>query len=191
MVYLNHPYYRIAAWIGIALLAGGLVAVVVQGRWLGVGMLAAFLSASVAFIFTRERLPNLFNLIFVLAAVVNAAGWVWDLYSRIGPYDEMAHAFTTFALTLALGFLVYYSVKAHFATHGLLFVLAIANLGIAIGAIWEVFEWVVNISHSLNDAMIDLIMDSTGAVVAGIFSAWAVRRPSGTTSANREPPEDA
>jgi hypothetical protein len=47
-------------------------------------------------------------------------------------------------------------------------------LGIAIGALWEVAEWRVGILlsteviESLNDTIIDLIMDSLGSVIAAI-----------------------
>ena len=48
-------------------------------------------------------------------------------------------------------------------------------MGIAIGALWEVAEWRVGIVlstaviESLNDTIIDLIMDSLGAAIAALM----------------------
>jgi hypothetical protein len=34
-------------------------------------------------------------------------GWVWGFFAMPGAYNEIVHAYTTFAITLALSFLVY------------------------------------------------------------------------------------
>ena len=54
-------------------------------------------------------------------------------------------------------------------------------LGIALGALWEVTEWVADkivaaqVVKGLDDTIIDLIMDSAGAVLAGLLSRWILR----------------
>ncbi len=66
--------------------------------------------------------------------------------------------------------------------------LTITCFGIAIGALWEVAEWTAGIVisteviESLNDTIIDLIMDSLGAAIAALTSLWTLQewmRPSG------------
>lgn len=133
------------------------------------------------FVIRDDRLPTLFDFLFVLAALLNAAGWVWGLFGMPGPYDEIVHAFTTFAITLAVSFLVYQRMLTVFRQHTILYLLTIASFGIAIGALWEITEWSAGkvlstqIIGSLNDTIIDLLMDTLGAIVAALVSLWALQ----------------
>src|SRR5689334_7965961 len=106
---LNWRGYRIIAWLGQALLAIFVIAAAVQGKWLNALGLGFFLVASFLFVVRDDKLPTLFDFLFVLAALLNATGWVWNLFGMPGAYDEIVHAYTTFAITLALSFLVYSS----------------------------------------------------------------------------------
>ncbi|NJN18955.1 MAG: hypothetical protein HC822_23210 [Oscillochloris sp.] len=172
--------YRLAAWIGQAILLGAIIVVLMRERFDGALVLGGFLLAAFGFMVFEDRLPNLFDLLFVVAALVNAAGWVWDLYAMPGYYDEIAHAYTTFAITLALGWLAYGSLFGSFREHRWLFMLVIASFGIALGAIWEIGEWTVDVlfpvqvTNNMYDTMIDLIVDSIGALFAGVVSVWAL-----------------
>lgn len=173
---LDRKSYRTAAWIGIALLVPAIVTAIVMEKWWGILMLAAFLIASIAFVAFEDRLPALFDLLFVAAALVNALGWAFDLYTRVPGYDDVAHAFTIFAVTLSLGFLAYHSVRAHFRGRGTLYVLAIASFGLSVGALWEMIEWAF--IGTLRDPVADLYMDAIGALAAGLLAAWALRQES-------------
>lgn len=68
-----------------------------------------------------------------------------------------------------------------FRQHTILYLLTIASFGIAIGALWEVAEWsagkilATEAIESLDDTIIDLVMDSLGAGIAAITSLWALR----------------
>lgn len=168
---LSSRGYTAAAWAGVALLAVAVVYVAIMGNWFGALLLAAFLTVSVAFVVAKP-LPSLFDLLFVAAAMLNAAGWVWDLYGKVVGYDEIAHFATSFAITLSLGFLVYREVREPFREHRLHFVLVIASFGITLGAFWEIFEWAL--LRSLPNPIVDIIADSLGAVGAGVFAAWAL-----------------
>lgn len=174
--------YRVGAWVGQALLAVAIVVAFLQGRSMGALTLVGFLIASVVFVLRDDWLPNLFDMLFVIAALVNAAGWVWNLFELPGPYDELAHAYTTFAITLALGWLAYGSLFGSFRQHRWLFMLVIASFGIALGALWEIAEWTADIFvrtdvvRGLDDTIIDLIVDSLGALLAGAASVWALTK---------------
>ena len=176
----NWRGYRYAAWAGTVLLAVAMIAAAISGQWLAAAPLAGFLIASVLFIKLEDRLPTLFDLLFVIAALLNAGGWAFKWYNTIGPYDEVAHGFTTFAITLALGYLAYGAMLTSFHRQHLLFVLTIASFGIAIGALWELAEWAADfvvaseVVENIDDIMDDLIMDSIGAVLAGVLSLWAL-----------------
>jgi len=185
----NWRGYRVAAWVGQALLTIAVIAALSQGKWQNALGLALFLVASLAFVVMVDRLPTLFDFLFVLAALLNAGGWVLGLFYQPGLYDEIVHAFTNFAVTLALSFLAYSSMLIIFRNHKRLYLLTITSLGIAIGALWEVAEWTAGIVlsteviESLNDTIIDLIMDSLGAAIAALTSLWTLQewmRPSAT-----------
>ena len=155
--------------------------------------LTFFLIISFAFVIRDDKLPALFDFLFVLAALLNALGWVWGLFYLPGSYDEIVHAFTIFAIAkrarsafaLALSFLVYGSMLNIFGHHKILYLLTIASFGIAIGALWEVTEWSAGkilsteVIGSLDDTIIDLVMDSLGAALAALTSLWALQEWTG------------
>ncbi|MBD1849462.1 hypothetical protein [Leptolyngbya sp. FACHB-711] len=181
MMRTNWRGYRIAAWLGELVLFIAIIAAIAQGQWNNAIALAGFWIAALVFILTDDKLPTLFDFLFVIAALLNAGGWVWRLFYQPGPYDEITHAFTTFAITLALGFLVYRSMLSVFRQHPWLYVLTVASFGIAIGAIWEIMEWSAGfifnteVIGDVNDTVTDLIMDSLGAGFAAMISLWALR----------------
>jgi uncharacterized membrane protein YjdF len=180
MISTNWGGYRKAAWVGIALLAVAIVVVIIQRNWLGLGFLTGFLIASIVFVRLERKLPTLFDLIFVVAALINAGGCAWNLYNKPGPYDEIAHFFTIFAITLSFGFLLFRELMSSFAGHRVLFIITIASFGIAIGALWEIIEWSADfvipqqIVSGLFDTVTDLILDSLGATLAAFLNLWGL-----------------
>lgn len=188
----NWRGYRIGAWVGLLVLLVAIGAAVLQGEWNNAIALAGFGVAAVLFILTDDRLPTLFDFLFVIAALLNAGGWVWRLFYQPGPYDEITHAFTTFAITLALGFLVYRSMFSVFRQHPWLYVLTVASFGIAIGAVWEIVEWTAGfifnteVIGDVNDTVTDLIMDSLGAGFAALLSLWALREQISRRQSNEQ-----
>ena len=141
MLAINWKGYRFAAWIGQTLLAIATIAAVSPGNWSNAIGLALFLAAAIAFMVKDDRLPTLFDLLFSIAAVLNAGGWVWNWFEVIEHYDEIVHGFTIFALTLALSFVVYRPLMPIFRRHTLLYLVSIASFGVAIGGLWEICEW--------------------------------------------------
>jgi hypothetical protein len=186
MLSTNWRGYRIAAYIGQFLLGIAFILVLVQGNFQGALTLAGFLVASVAFVALDRYLPNLFDFLFVIAALINAGGWVWGWFYAPGPYDEIVHGYTTFSITLALSFLVYSPMLNVFRHHRVLFVLSVASFGIAIGALWEVFEWVTRVINDLDDTITDLIMDTIGATAAAVLSLWALQERTRPQSKEQE-----
>jgi hypothetical protein len=176
----NWEGYRKIAWTGVILLALALVVVVMQANWIGTAFLAGFLVVSVTFLKLEERLPTLFDVVFVSAALLNAIGCAWDLYNKPGLYDEVAHFYSIFAITLAVGFALYRELMGSYDGHRLLFVVTIASLGIALGALWEVAEWTADffvekqIVSGLFDTVTDLILDSAGALFAALLNLWGL-----------------
>ena len=170
----NWRGYRIAAWVGQFILAIATVIIFVRIGWQAGLILLLFLVASVVFVLKDRQLPTLFDLLFVIAALLNAGGWI-GLFYQPGPYDEIVHAFTTFSITLAVSFIVYSSMLPVFRSHRRLYILTIISFGIAIGALWEIFEWVTATINSLDDTIVDLIMDTIGAIAASLLSLLALQ----------------
>jgi hypothetical protein len=180
----NWEGYRIVAWVGQGLLAIAIVVMLIRGEWLAALTLGAFLVISYLFVAFERKLPTLFDLVFVFAALINAGGWTWNLYNQPGPYDEIAHFYTIFAITLASGYMLYSELMESFYDHRFLFVLTIASLGIALGALWEVAEWLADfatprqIVSGLFDTITDIILDSGGAVLAALLNLWGLHEHS-------------
>lgn len=176
----NWQGYRWAAWAGQALLVVAIVVVLFQRQWLAAATLGGFLLISYLFVAFERKLPTLFDLVFVIAALINAGGWTWNLYNQPGPYDEIAHFYTIFAITLATGYMLYSELMESFYDHRVLFVLTIASLGIALGALWEVAEWLADfvtprqIVSGLFDTITDIMLDSAGAILAALLKSARV-----------------
>lgn len=181
----NWRGYRIAAWIGQFLLAIATIFVSVKVGWQAGIILLLFLLTSFLFVLKDRRLPTLFDFLFVISALLNAGGWI-GLFYQPGPYDEITHAFTTFSITLALSFIVYNSMLSVFRSHRRLYILTIISFGIAIGALWEVFEWVTATINSLDDTIGDLVMDTLGAIAASLLSLLALQEQTSSQTNNRD-----
>ena len=110
----------------------------------------------------------------IIALVVNAAGFFLNWYDQFAWFDKVDHGFTTFALTLYLGFVLVGKVLTGSQRHRVLFVLVVASLGLAVGTLWEFAEWAYdevvpgdNIKGKF-DTITDLMMDTLGALLAGV-----------------------
>ena len=176
----NWPGYRLAAWAGVALMAGAIISIGAQGKWQGAATLAGFTIAAILFL-CISWMPALVNLAVAVAALLNAAGYVWDLYQQFWWFDKVVHGYTLFAITLPLGLIAYRSVLSGFRGHHILFVVALASFGLAIGAVWELAEWAYDMYAAGNaikgkfDTMVDLIVDTVGAFAAGWVSIWVLQ----------------
>ena len=116
-----------------------------------------------------------------IAILVNAAGYLMDLYDRFWWFDDAIHTYTSFALSLLLALLLYGRVLTGARMHSVLFVLAVAVLGGGIGALWEIAEWGYdqlvpeNAILGKTDTVIDMILDTMGSLAAGLVSLWMIR----------------
>jgi hypothetical protein len=170
---LNGRAYMLAAWAGIAVLGGWIPILALLGHWPGALAVIPFLAAAVGFVLYEPRLPIMFDALFAWAAVINAAGYAWDLYPTLASYDGFVHLCTTFAVTLTFGYLAYDSVRSAFHDHPWLFLVAIGSFGLGTGAIWEIFEWGVGVIGPVDDTIGDLLLDALGAVAAALLCVRA------------------
>lgn len=116
----------------------------------------------------------------IIAILVNVAGYLLNLYERFVWFDEVIHTYTAFALTLLIALLLYGEVLRGVRASPVLLIMVVASLGVALGAIWEIAEWVYDLVSpgddilGKRDTMIDMVLDTLGAVIAGIVSVQMV-----------------
>lgn len=176
---LDSRSYRRVSLIVLALIALAAVYFAVTGQWYDAAALGVLAILGLAFVAAHERLPSIFTLLFVLAGLVNAGGYVFDLWKSPAWFDETVHAFTSFTVMAAIGWMLLARTSLNAAGKSARLALAVAGLGLVLGGVREVFEWIIGIIGSPTDTMIDLVMDMIGAVAAGLFCAWAADRRCG------------
>lgn len=165
---LNHPAF---AWVTAAILLGALGGCVwlgVRSEWMQAAGAAAVAAVCGLMLAVRKWLPSAFGALIAIAAAVNAAGYILTLWHERTPFDEIVHAFTSFAGMTAIGWLV----LRRELRRDLRIFLSAVGIGFAVGIVWEGFEWLIGIIGDRGDTLMDLAMDSVGAVAAGALIVW-------------------
>jgi hypothetical protein len=185
--------YRVTLLIRLALLLVGAYALA-RGRWsvafaaagtLLLSYLPLLLASSI-----RIKLPLQFQLastLFLYASIF--LGEVGDYYERFWWWDVVLHAGSAFAFGF-VGFLTLYLLYARHKLKASPFLLSLFafTFGLAIGAIWEIFEFAMDQLFGLNmqknglrDTMWDLIVDGLGAGSAScigyVYLRFKIRDP--------------
>jgi hypothetical protein len=113
----------------------------------------------------------------VVVAFVYASlflGEALSFYSLFWWWDILLHGFSALIFGF-IGFIILYYLYAHHRIKSRTYMLALFSFSfaIAIGVVWEIFEFFMDTSFGLNmqksglvDTMSDLIIDSVGAIVA-------------------------
>jgi hypothetical protein len=159
-----------------------------EGQWMVmfvsiVGMVAIWLPL---FFAKNQRVHIPIEFEFLLAVFIYASiflGEIQGFYTRFWWWDVVLHTGSGIALGF-IGFLILYSLfrnKRLGIPPGLLAVFSFA-FALALGALWEIFEFVAdNIfgfnmqKHGLTDTMWDLIIDAIGAFVAAVSGYFYVK----------------
>ena len=166
------------------LLLGGAVGYALAGRG-GDAALLAFLGA-VTLVARVVNLPRVYDLSLTLAMALQGFGEVWGLYDRFVRFDDLVHV----TLPLLTSPVVYIALarldvvpdprdETH-VRHYVGIAVVTAALGIAIGGLWEIWEWRsdawfgTQLSESNDDTNGDLVRDTVGALLgAALLVVWA------------------
>jgi len=170
---LGSPRWRIAAWLGV--MASIVVAVIVlltTARSSGAVTLLGFAGASALLLLGKERVPPLLTFLFSLVGLLNGAGYAWVLFTQPGPFDEIAHLFTTFVSAWTLTYAVHQSVRVQLREHLILYIAMVTSFGVSVSVVWEWIEWLFNFGSGLEDTLSDLLFGAIGALLAGLLAAW-------------------
>jgi hypothetical protein len=166
-----------------AFFAGALVFLAL-GEMKGV---ANLLVGGIALLVARAiDLPRLYDLGFTIAMIFTGWGEALGLYDAWKPYDNVVH-FIVPMLTSQVAYIalarieVLPDLRDEFSPrHYLGLFVVTAALGVAIGAVWELFEWASdevfgsNLSMGNDDTVGDLASDTLGALTGGaLLVGWA------------------
>ena len=168
---------RLAVFAGAAVYA-------VLGQWGSAALLVAL--GSVTLVARLVNLPRLYDLALTLGMALQGFGETLGLYDQFVRFDDLVH-FTLPMLTAPVVYIALARLDVvpdprdethlqHYVGIGVV----TAALGVAIGALWELFEWRsdawfgTQLSESNDDTNGDLFRDTLGSLVgAGLLVVWA------------------
>jgi hypothetical protein len=174
----------------------GAVVFLALGEMKGV---ANLLVGGVALLVARAvELPRLYDLGFTVAMIFTGWGEALGLYDAWKPYDNVVH-FIVPMLCCQVAYIalarieVLPDLRDEFSPRHLAGIFTVTfALGVAIGGVWEIFEWVSdeafgsNLSMGNDDTVGDLVSDTLGSIAGGLLLvAWtrygwgSVRRRAG------------
>jgi hypothetical protein len=178
---------------------GGAVAYSATGRS-GAAVLLAGLG-SVTLVARSVNLPRVYDLSLTVAMALQGFGETRHLYDEFVRFDDLVH-FTLPMLTAPVIYIALARVdvvpdpraETH-RQHYIGIAVVTAALGIAVGALWEIYEWRsdawldTQLSEDNDDTNGDLVRDTLGSLAgAGLLVVWArfgwgsVRRISGVNT---------
>jgi hypothetical protein len=162
-------------WLSVIALSGAVAISYVLNDTIHVVITCVLLLLLISLTWHRKLAPLFFLLLPIMAAVY-VFGSIFNLFKQFYYFDLFVHLVSAFVITLLAGQLLSTTKLRQLQKERILLVLLITSIGIAIGAVWEIFEWIASlfISHGLirgpSDTALDLIIDSVGALVAGGLS---------------------
>ncbi len=170
--FFNYPAFTWACWALLAAAQACLIWAGAESHWGDVIALTAISLVIAAILYTRSKLPSFFGFMLAVAAAVNGAGYALQLWHDETLFDEIVHAFTTFAGMAAIG----WSLRDNdrLAASPVRLLSSVIAIGLALGVLWEVFEWAIGIIGRPKDTAIDLLMDAVGAVAAAAM-IWQLK----------------
>lgn len=175
MMSLHNPLFHRIGWGLAALVTLGAGWLLLQSRYGDAAVLFGFVTVAVAIGSWKDRVPALFTLLFGVVALINAAGYIFDLWNSPWWFDEFVHVITPFAMMGALAWLIIERDMANPTSNGPTYFAKILFVGLLIGFAWEGFEYVVGIVGDRRDTVIDLVADGIGSLLGAGFCLWAAR----------------
>lgn len=108
--------------------------------------------------------------LLIVAALVNAAGYLLNLWHEETVFDEVVHFYTSFAVVAAIGRAAL--AAGRLRRRGSRWT-ALPLIGLVLGLAWEAFEYAIGIIGSRHDTLMDLAMDMAGALLATVLVSAA------------------
>lgn len=161
-----------------ALLVTCLVPVFHKDWFLATQTLSTLILSLLAALLVRGVHPA-FAPVFLSAVLFNASGWVFGFYETFPPYDEISHFITPTVFTMVLGGIITKIFYNRIAKRVPFFFYILLALGVALGAVWEIGEYIfftyiqTRYEMTMEDTISDLALDVLGAAIGSyIISRW-------------------
>lgn len=165
--------WKIAAYCSRALYALLILGAALQGR-MGAVLFNSIIFAVtfiVPFLARKNKEFHRFDvaLMLLFIAPLSATFFGYTMESSVLGEDKLFHVAGGAVLAWFAAILYRGKIQGR-----LLFALAIVSFAVAVGALWEVYEWVLLVMKNdtmhmtLTDSMLDIIADTVGAVVAAV-----------------------
>lgn len=192
------PFIERALLIFLQLImAGELVVLLVKGEWQSAFLVIMIMAITLGPIVFKERLPvkiphefQMLVIIFVFASLF--LGEVRGYYLRFWWWDIALHTGSGLLLGI-FGFLLVYVLNENSRINVYLHIRFVAMFAflfaVAVGAMWEIFEFAMDRILGLNmqkpmlgdasgltDTMWDLIVDTMGAAAISLLGWWYMKR---------------
>ncbi len=181
MSLISSKKYYIEAIITIILLSVGLLLSIYFGD-LGHAVIIAGLLFIYLILFKEGLITFFFSFLFVFLTVLMVLGsqGVFSLYERFFWYDKPIHFTAEFLLTLLAGHILL-TKKLIQVKNKLIFFIVVVSIGVALGGVWEVVEWFLNLmkpalhGYTATDTAMDLMVDTLGSLAATVIYVNAKR----------------
>lgn len=117
--------------------------------------------------------------LLLVAILLNLLSFFVPLYEKFWWFDDTIHTYTLFSLTLLIVPILFGKVLKGIKKHNLLLFLIMVSIGLAIGSLWEILEWMYdnfqaqNVIKGKDDTIKDLILDTAGASLASLIILWS------------------
>lgn len=152
-----------------------LIFAVIVSDWIHVVFIAPLIISLFIF-YPKNILPKGFLFLFPIIALLTSLGsiHVFRFYLTLPWYDDVMHFLAAFVVAYFLGFLFEFSPLREVKKSPLLFIATVVSFVLAIGALWEVTEWIFNslllfdLGGDVDDYAIDLITDGIGAFFGAV-----------------------
>ena len=179
-----NPWIRDPIDVVRALLPAAALGFLLAGDSSGAILLAG--AGALAWLVRPLQLPRAYDAAFIIALTLQAAGEAFGAYDAIPWFDNVAHFSLPFFLAptlyiaLARADVVPDPKDETTARHYVgIFVVSFA-LGVALGGVWEIWEWVSDHSFGsslrlgLDDTVADLVADTAGSLCGALLLVcWA------------------
>lgn len=165
--------WLVLSWVGVTAFAAMLGLLLMDGRWYELRIAACFFLPLVAFLLMPHRLPNLVMALATGCFLVSAAGWALDWYGRFWWFDIVLHTINPLLIMTGVMFMLWKAdLLAHAPRKGR-FVLWSTGIGLALGILWELFEFTY-LPLTWPDTILDVVMNTAGAALGGWFAIWLI-----------------
>ncbi len=171
---VDSPLWSRLAWGALAALGLWLALLGADGAWFEWRVGLAFFAPFLALLLIPHGLPPLLVGIAAFAFTVSALGWALDWYARLWWFDLALHTLNPFVI-LAGSMVMLWKADLLAAPPGRPgFVLLSTGLGLALGLLWELFEFTFLVL-TWADTLSDVAADAVGAALGGWFAGWLIR----------------